>query len=44
MRGMGYVVWALDDPAGKSLEETRQIRGEIERRVTSLIDELAIAA
>ena len=42
--GKRYVDWELDDPAGKSLEETRQIRGEIERRVTSLIDELAIAA
>ncbi len=42
--GKRYVDWELDDPAGKSLEETRRIRGEIERRVTSLVDELAIAA
>ena len=42
--GKRYVDWELDDPAGKSLEETRRIRDEIERRVTSLLDELAIAA
>jgi arsenate reductase len=39
-----YVDWDLEDPAGKDAEETRRIRDEIERRVTSLLDELAIAA
>ena len=42
--GKRYVDWELDDPAGKDIEETRRIRDEIERRVTSLVDELALAA
>jgi arsenate reductase len=42
--GKRYVDWDLEDPAGKSIEETRRIRDEIERRVRSLVDELAIAA
>ena len=42
--GKRYVDWELDDPAGKSVEETRRIRDEIERRVNSLVDELALAA
>ena len=42
--GKRYVDWELQDPAGKSIEETRRIRDEIERRVTSLVDELAVAA
>jgi arsenate reductase (thioredoxin) len=42
--GKRYVDWDLEDPAGKDAEGTRRIRDEIERRVTSLLDELAIAA
>jgi arsenate reductase len=42
--GKRYVDWDLEDPAGKSIEETRRIRDEIDRRVESLVDELAIAA
>jgi arsenate reductase len=42
--GKRYVDWDLEDPAGKSAEETRRIRDEIERRVELLVDELAIAA
>jgi arsenate reductase len=42
--GKRYVDWDLEDPAGKNQDETRRIRDEIERRVASLIDELAIAA
>jgi len=42
--GKRYVDWELEDPAGKDAEETRRIRDEIERRVTFLLDELAIAA
>ena len=42
--GKRYVDWVLEDPAGKDAEGTRRIRDEIERRVTSLLDELAIAA
>jgi protein-tyrosine-phosphatase len=30
------VDWNLDDPKGKSIEEVRQIRDEIERRVLRL--------
>ena len=29
--------WALEDPQGKSLDEVRRIRDEIERRVRELI-------
>lgn len=32
--------WALPDPKGKSLEEVRHIRDEIERRVGALLDEV----
>ena len=28
--------WKLDDPKGKPIEEVREIRNEIERRVESL--------
>jgi len=34
--GKDYVDWELEDPAGKSSDEVRAIRDEIERRVTSL--------
>ncbi len=42
--GKRYVDWELEDPAGKGAEQMRRIRDEIERRVTLLLDELAIAA
>jgi arsenate reductase (thioredoxin) len=42
--GKRYVDWELEDPAGKDAETTRRIRGEIERRVKELLDELAVAA
>lgn len=32
--------WALDDPAGQELERVREIRDEVEARVTALFDEL----
>lgn len=32
--------WGLDDPAGRSNEEVRAIRDEIERRTVALFDEL----
>ena len=38
--GKRYVDWELDDPAGKSIEEVRPIRDEIERRVRALLGEL----
>ena len=33
--------WALPDPKGKSLEEVRRIRDDIERRVRTLLEEVA---
>ena len=38
--GKRYLDWALDDPAGRSLEEIRPIRDEIDRRVQALVAEL----
>ncbi|MFC7204918.1 low molecular weight phosphatase family protein [Haloferax namakaokahaiae] len=35
--------WDLDDPDGKSLEGVREIRDDIERRVSELFDELETA-
>ena len=34
--GREYVDWNLPDPAGLCLEEVRELRGVIERRVSSL--------
>jgi arsenate reductase len=42
--GKRYIDWDLEDPAGTNAEETRRIRDEIERRVTLLLNELALAA
>jgi protein-tyrosine-phosphatase len=42
--GKRYLDWDLPDPAGKSLDEVRPIRDEIERRVLTLLDELAAAS
>jgi arsenate reductase (thioredoxin) len=38
--GKRYLDWDLPDPAGRSLDEVRPIRDEIDRRVRSLVDEL----
>jgi arsenate reductase len=38
--GKRYLDWELEDPAGKSLEDVRRIRDEIDRRVRALTDEL----
>jgi protein-tyrosine-phosphatase len=38
--GKRYVDWELPDPAGKSVEEVRPIRDDIEQRVKALIDDL----
>jgi protein-tyrosine-phosphatase len=38
--GKRYLDWDLPDPAGKTLEEIRPIREEIDRRVRGLLDEL----
>jgi arsenate reductase (thioredoxin) len=38
--GKRYVDWDLTDPAGRSLDEVRAIRGDLERRVRALSNEL----
>jgi arsenate reductase (thioredoxin) len=38
--GKRYIDWELADPAGKSVEDVRPIRDEIDRRVRSLLEEL----
>lgn len=40
--GKRYLDWDLTDPAGKSLEEVRPIRDEIDRRITQLLEELVL--
>jgi protein-tyrosine-phosphatase len=42
--GKRYVDWELDDPAGRSIEEVRPIRDEIEQRVRGLLRELGAEA
>ena len=41
--GKRYLDWALDDPAGKTVEEVRPIRDEVDRRVRALLAELVPA-
>jgi arsenate reductase (thioredoxin) len=38
--GRRYLDWELEDPKGRPLEEVRQTRDEIQRRVEALIGEL----
>jgi len=38
--GKRYVDWQLDDPAGKSIDDVRVIRDDIDRRVRTLLAEL----
>ena len=40
--GKRYEEWELDDPAGKTVADIRPVRDEIERRVLTLLEELAI--
>ncbi len=42
--GRRYEEWVLDDPAGKTLDDIRPVRDEIERRVRTLLDELLTSA
>jgi arsenate reductase (thioredoxin) len=37
-----YEDWELDDPAGKTLDETRRIRDEIDARVSDLVARLGV--
>jgi arsenate reductase (thioredoxin) len=39
--GKRYLDWDLPDPKGRPLDEVRETRDEIERRVRALVDELA---
>ena len=39
--GKRYLDWELADPAGKSVDEVREIRDEIRRQVTALLQELS---
>ena len=41
--GKRYLDWQLDDPAGKTLDEVRPIRDEIDRRVRHLLVELGVS-
>ena len=41
--GKRYVDWALEDPAGKPVEQVRAIRDDIDRRVQALLAELVPA-
>ncbi len=38
--GKRYLDWELTDPSGRSVEETREVRDEIDRRIRRLLDEL----
>ncbi len=38
--GKRYLDWELEDPSGRTLDQVRAIRDEIERRVRALLDEL----
>jgi arsenate reductase (thioredoxin) len=40
--GKRYEDWTLDDPDGKTVDEVRPIRDEIEHRVRQLLDELQV--
>lgn len=42
--GKRYVDWELDDPAGKTVEQVRPIRDDLERRVRGLMVELGVEA
>ena len=40
--GKRYLDWELDDPAGRTVDDVRPIRDDIEQRVRVLLDELGI--
>jgi arsenate reductase (thioredoxin) len=42
--GKRYIDWELDDPAGKTLEQVRPIRDDLEQRVRALLAELQVPA
>jgi len=40
--GKRYLDWELDDPAGRTVEQVRPIRDDIERRVRRLLADLGL--
>ncbi len=42
--GKRYEDWTLDDPAGRSVDNVRPVRDEIERRVRELLASLGVAS
>jgi protein-tyrosine-phosphatase len=40
--GKRYVDWEVEDPAGKTTDEVREIRDEIADRVRDLLDDLGV--
>jgi arsenate reductase (thioredoxin) len=38
--GKRYIDWELPDPAGRPIEQVREIRDEIRKRIHALVDEL----
>ena len=38
--GKWYLDWDLPDPSGRPVEEVREIRDDVDRRIRSLVDEL----
>jgi protein-tyrosine-phosphatase len=42
--GKRYEEWVLDDPDGMTIDQLRPVRDQIERRVRTLLDELAVPA
>jgi arsenate reductase len=42
--GKRYLDWEIEDPSGKTVEEIRPIRDEIERRIRDLLSEIGIPA
>lgn len=42
--GKRYIDWEIDDPSGRSVEEVRPIRDELEQRIRGLMAELKIPA
>jgi arsenate reductase (thioredoxin) len=42
--GKRYLDWELDDPEGKSLEQVRPIRDDLDRRVRELLGDLVPAS
>lgn len=42
--GKRYIDWEVEDPSGKTIEEVRSIRDDLEQRIRNLLSELEIRA